>query len=131
MVTKFNEPPNLSIEYWSDTTDKRVTYYSNKQDDLKPRYALNVLVEMANQSDLDLDFYLNGISLGRIGRDTQFLYTTNKNITSFGQEDNYDEVITRIIANSKFKPEYDKEKLKKTKEEVEALKQNKLNLIND
>ena len=53
---KFNEPPNLSIEYWSDTTDKRVTYYSNKQDDLKPRYALNVLVEMANQSDLDLDF---------------------------------------------------------------------------
>lgn len=120
---KFNEPPNLSIEYWSDTTDKRVTYYSNKQDDLKPRYALNVLVEMANQSDLDLDFYLNGISLGRIGRDTQFLYTTNKNITSFGQEDNYDEVITRIIATSKFKPEYDKEKLKKKqKEEVEALK---------
>lgn len=120
---KFNEPPNLSIEYWSDTTDKRVTYYSNKQDDLKPRYALNVLVEMANQSDLDLDFYLNGISLGRIGRDTQFLYTTNKNITSFGQEDNYDEVITRIIATSKFKPEYDKKKLKKKqKEEVEALK---------
>ena len=61
---------------------------------------------------------------GRLGTDTQFIYTTNKNITSFSQEENYDDIITRVTVTSKFKPDVDKEKIKQQQtNELNALKE--------
>lgn len=79
---------------------------------------------MAKQSNLDLDFNVDRISFGRLGTDTQFIYTTNKNITSFSQEENYDDVITRVTVTSKFKPDVDREKIKQQQtNELNALKE--------
>lgn len=111
------------IYTWSNITDKRVTYYSQKKDNQKERLALNVLFEMANELQYDLDFHERTVSLGKVGRETQYIYTANKNITSYSQEENYDEVVTRITATSTFKPEFDKEKLKQQHQaELEELK---------
>ena len=38
---------------------------------------------MAKQSNLDLDFNVDRISFGRLGTDTQFIYTTNKILLHF------------------------------------------------
>ena len=108
----------------SNVTNKQVRYQSFTKENDKDRYALNVLFEMAKQSNLDLDFNVDRISFGRLGTDTQFIYTTNKNITSFSQEENYDDIITRVTVTSKFKPDVDKEKIKQQQtNELNALKE--------
>lgn len=123
-VQSFKTPPNLSVKYWSNVTNKQVRYQSFTKENDKDRYALNVLFEMAKQSNLDLDFNVDRISFGRLGTDTQFIYTTNKNITSFSQEENYDDIITRVTVTSKFKPDVDKEKIKQQQtNELNALKE--------
>lgn len=82
-VQSFKTPPNLSVKYWSNVTNKQVRYQSFTKENDKDRYALNVLFEMAKQSNLDLDFNVDRISFGRLGTDTQFIYTTNKILLHF------------------------------------------------
>ena len=73
-VQSFKTPPNLSVKYWSNVTNKQVRYQSFTKENDKDRYALNVLFEMAKQSNLDLDFNVDRI-FGRLGTDdTVYLY---------------------------------------------------------
>ncbi len=112
--------------YYSDI--KKINSYSTFKDykDKELKNSFKILGEIADTYSADIDLHDNQISLlNKLGKDTEEVLTTAKNISEFVNSSNADEIITRIHASSTFKvgDKEDKDNLKeKHRREMEALR---------
>lgn len=101
-----------------------ITFKDEKDDSLKTSFDL--FGKIADTFNGDIDMHNNRISiLKKLGRDTEEVLTTAKNITSFVTSSNADDIVTRLYVTSTFRvgDKEDKEKLKeKHKLEMQALR---------
>lgn len=101
-----------------------ITFKDEKDDSLKTSFDL--FGKIADTFNGDIDMHNNRISiLKKLGRDTEEVLTTAKNITSFVTSSNADDIVTRLYVTSTFRvgEKDDKEKLKeKHKLEMQALR---------
>ena len=101
-----------------------ITFKDEKDDSLKTSFDL--FGKIADTFNGDIDMHNNRISiLKKLGRDTEEVLTTAKNITSFVTSSNADDIVTRLYVTSTFRvgDKDDKEKLKeKHKLEMQALR---------
>lgn len=101
-----------------------ITYKDEKDTSLKSSFDL--FGKIADTFNGDIDMYNNRISiLKKLGRDTEEVLTTAKNITSFVTSSNADDIVTRLYVTSTFRvgDKEDKEKLKeKHRLEMQALR---------
>ena len=101
-----------------------ITYKDEKDTSLKSSFDL--FGKIADTFNGDIDMHNNRISiLKKLGRDTEEVLTTAKNITSFVTSSNADDIVTRLYVTSTFRvgDKEDKEKLKeKHRLEMQALR---------
>lgn len=101
-----------------------ITYKDEKDTFLKSSFDL--FGKIADTFNGDIDMHNNRISiLKKLGRDTEEVLTTAKNITSFVTSSNADDIVTRLYVTSTFRvgDKEDKEKLKeKHRLEMQALR---------
>lgn len=101
-----------------------ITFKDEKDTSLKSSFEL--FGKIADTFNGDIDMHNNRISiLKKLGRDTEEVLTTAKNITSFVTSSNADDIVTRLYVTSTFRvgDKDDKEKLKeKHKLEMQALR---------
>lgn len=90
--------------YFSDITESN-SFISNKRDtDSQLRTSFDLLGDIADTYSGDIDMHDNQISiLKKLGQDTEEVLTTAKNITSFVNTSNADDIVTRLYATSTFK----------------------------
>lgn len=120
----------MSIEkgfsWFSDIKEPNsfITYKDEKDTSLKSSFDL--FGKIADTFNGDIDMHNNRISiLKKLGRDTEEVLTTAKNITSFVTSSNADDIVTRLYVTSTFRvgDKEDKEKLKeKHRLEMQALR---------
>lgn len=105
-------------------TNSFITFKDEKDTSLKSSFDL--FGKIADTFNGDIDMHINRISiLKKLGRDTEEVLTTAKNITSFVTSSNADDIVTRLYVTSTFRvgDKEDKEKLKeKHRLEMQALR---------
>ena len=120
------------------SSEKDFSYYSNISDinsfstykdekDNQPKSSFDLLGEIASLYSADIDMHDKQISLLRkLGRDTEEVLTTAKNISEFVNTSNSNEIVTRIYATTTFRvgDKDDKKDLQaRHREELRALRQ--------
>nr|DAJ25707.1 MAG TPA: tail protein [Caudoviricetes sp.] len=103
------------FSYYSDINAINSFVSHNDDADNKLRTSFELLGEIADTYSADIDMHDKQISLlERLGRDTEEVLTTAKNISEFVNTSNSDEIVTRIYASSTFKvgDKYDKKDLR-------------------
>lgn len=127
-------------EWYSNflSSEKDFSYYSNinainsfvshnDDTDNKLRTSFELLGGIADTYSADIDMHDKQISLlERLGRDTEEVLTTAKNISEFVNTSNSDEIVTRIYASSTFKvgDKYDKKDLREQhRQQLKALRE--------
>ena len=115
------------FSYYSDISD--INSFSTYKDekDSQPKGSFELLGEIASVYSADIDMHNKQISLLRkLGRDTEEVLTTAKNISEFVNTSNSDEIVTRIYATTTFRvgDKDDKKDLQaRHREELRALRQ--------
>ena len=115
------------FSYYSDISD--INSFSTYKDekDGQPKSSFDLLGEIASVYSADIDMHDKQISLLRkLGRDTEEVLTTAKNISEFVNTSNSDEIVTRIYATATFRvgDKDDKKDLQaRHREELRALRQ--------
>ena len=115
------------FSYYSDISDiNSFSTYKDEKDN-QPKSSFDLLGEIANLYSADIDMHDKQISLLRkLGRDTEEVLTTAKNISEFVNTSNSDEIVTRIYATTTFRvgDKDDKKDLQaRHREELRALRQ--------
>ena len=115
------------FSYYSDIIDiNSFSTYKDEKDN-QPKSSFDLLGEIASLYSADIDMHDKQISLLRkLGRDTEEVLTTAKNISEFVNTSNSDEIITRIYATATFRvgDKNDKKDLQaRHREELRALRQ--------
>ena len=115
------------FSYYSDISD--INSFSTYKDEKDNQYkgSFELLGEIASLYSADIDMHDKQISLLRkLGRDTEEVLTTAKNISEFVNTSNSDEIVTRIYATTTFRvgDKDDKKDLQaRHREELRALRQ--------
>ena len=115
------------FSYYSDISDiNSFSTYKDEKDN-QPKLSFDLLGEIASVYSADIDMHDKQISLLRkLGRDTEEVLTTAKNISEFVNTSNSDEIVTRIYATTTFRVG-DKDEKKdlqaRHREELRALRQ--------
>ena len=115
------------FSYYSDIIDiNSFSTYKDEKDN-QPKSSFDLLGEIASVYSADIDMHDKQISLLRkLGRDTEEVLTTAKNISEFVNTSNSDEIVTRIYATTTFRvgDKDDKKDLQaRHREELRALRQ--------
>ena len=115
------------FSYYSDISDiNSFSTYKDEKDN-QPKSSFDLLGEIASVYSADIDMHDKQISLLRkLGRDTEEVLTTAKNISEFINTSNSDEIVTRIYATTTFRvgDKDDKKDLQaRHREELRALRQ--------
>lgn len=115
------------FSYYSDIIDiNSFSTYKDEKDN-QPKSSFDLLGEIASLYSADIDMHDKQISLLRkLGRDTEEVLTTAKNISEFVNTSNSDEIVTRIYATTTFRVgDKDEKKDLQTRhrEELRALRQ--------
>ena len=113
--------------YYSDVSGiNSFSTYKDEKDN-QPKVSFELLGEIASVYSADIDMHDKQISLLRkLGRDTEEVLTTAKNISEFVNTSNSDEIVTRIYATTTFRvgDKDDKKDLQaRHREELRALRQ--------
>lgn len=115
------------FSYYSDIADTNSFSSYKDEKDSQPKVSFELLGEIANLYSADIDMHDKQISLlSKLGRDTEEVLTTAKNISEFVNTSNSDEIVTRIYATATFKvgDKDDKKDLQvRHREELRALRQ--------
>ena len=115
------------FSYYSDITAINSFVSHNDDTDNKLRTSFELLGGIADTYSADIDMHDKQISLlERLGRDTEEVLTTAKNISEFVNTSNSDEIVTRIYASSTFKvgDKYDKKDLREQhRQQLKALRE--------
>lgn len=115
------------FSYYSDINAINSFVSHNDDADNKLRTSFELLGEIADTYSADIDMHDKQISLlERLGRDTEEVLTTAKNISEFVNTSNSDEIVTRIYASSTFKvgDKYDKKDLREQhRQQLKALRE--------
>ncbi len=115
------------FSYYSDISNiNSFSTYKDEKDN-QPKLSFDLLGEIASAYSADIDMHDKQISLLRkLGRDTEEVLTTAKNISEFINTSNSDEIVTRIYATTTFRVG-DKDEKKdlqaRHREELRALRQ--------
>lgn len=115
------------FSYYSDISDiNSFSTYKDEKDN-QTKSSFDLLGEIASVYSADIDMHDKQISLLRkLGRDTEEVLTTAKNISEFINTSNSDEIVTRIYATTTFRvgDKDDKKDLQaRHREELRALRQ--------
>ena len=115
------------FSYYSDIIDiNSFSTYKDEKDN-QPKSSFDLLGEIASLYSADIDMHDKQINLLRkLGRDTEEVLTTAKNISEFVNTSNSDEIVTRIYATATFRvgDKDDKKDLQaRHREELRALRQ--------
>ena len=115
------------FSYYSDISGiNSFSTYTDEKDN-QPKSSFDLLGEIASVYSADIDMHDKQISLLRkLGRDTEEVLTTAKNISEFVNTSNSDEIVTRIYATTTFRvgDKDDKKDLQaRHREELRALRQ--------
>ena len=115
------------FSYYSDISNiNSFSTYKDEKDN-QPKLSFDLLGEIASVYSADIDMHDKQISLLRkLGRDTEEVLTTAKNISEFVNTSNSDEIVTRIYATATFRvgDKDDKKDLQaRHREELRALRQ--------
>ena len=115
------------FSYYSDINAINSFVSHNDDTDNKLRTSFELLGGIADIYSADIDMHDKQISLlERLGRDTEEVLTTAKNISEFVNTSNSDEIVTRIYASSTFKvgDKYDKKDLREQhRQQLKALRE--------
>ena len=115
------------FSYYSDINAINSFVSHNDDTDNKLRTSFELLGGIADTYSADIDMHDKQISLlERLGRDTEEVLTTAKNISEFVNTSNSDEIVTRIYACSTFKvgDKYDKKDLREQhRQQLKALRE--------
>lgn len=115
------------FSYYSDINSINSFVSHNDDTDNKLRTSFELLGGIADTYSADIDMHDKQISLlERLGRDTEEVLTTAKNISEFVNTSNSDEIVTRIYASSTFKvgDKYDKKDLREQhRQQLKALRE--------
>lgn len=115
------------FSYYSDINAINSFVSHNDDTDNKLRTSFELLGGIADTYSADIDMHDKQISLLEcLGRDTEEVLTTAKNISEFVNTSNSDEIVTRIYASSTFKvgDKYDKKDLREQhREQLKALRE--------
>lgn len=115
------------FSYYSDINAINSFVSHNDDTDNKLRTSFELLGGIADTYSADIDMHDKQISLLRkLGRDTEEVLTTAKNISEFVNTSNSDEIVTRIYATTTFRvgDKDDKKDLQaRHREELRALRQ--------
>ena len=115
------------FSYSSDINAINSFVSHNDDTDNKLRTSFELLGGIADTYSADIDMHDKQISLlERLGRDTEEVLTTAKNISEFVNTSNSDEIVTRIYASSTFKvgDKYDKKDLREQhRQQLKALRE--------
>ena len=115
------------FSYYSDIDDTNSFSTYKDEKDNQPKVSFELLGEIASLYSADIDMHDKQISLlSKLGRDTEEVLTTAKNISEFVNTSNSDEIVTRIYATATFKvgDKEDKTDLQaRHREELRALRQ--------
>lgn len=115
------------FSYYSDINAVNSFVSHNDDTDNKLRTSFELLGGIADTYSADIDMHDKQISLlERLGRDTEEVLTTAKNISEFVNTSNSDEIVTRIYASSTFKvgDKYDKKDLREQhRQQLKALRE--------
>ena len=115
------------FSYYSDINAINSFVSHNDDTDNKLRTSFELLGEIADTYSADIDMHDKQISLlERLGKDTEEVLTTAKNISEFVNTSNSDEIVTRIYASSTFKvgDKYDKKDLREQhRQQLKALRE--------
>lgn len=115
------------FSYYSDINAINSFVSHNDDTDNKLRTSFELLGGIADTYSADIDMHDKQISLlERLGRDTEEVLTTAKNISEFVNISNSDEIVTRIYASSTFKvgDKYDKKDLREQhRQQLKALRE--------
>lgn len=115
------------FSYYSDIIAINSFVSHNDDTDNKLRTSFELLGGIADTYSADIDMHDKQISLlERLGRDTEEVLTTAKNISEFVNTSNSDEIVTRIYASSTFKvgDKYDKKDLREQhRQQLKALRE--------
>lgn len=115
------------FSYYSDIIDiNSFSTYKDEKDN-QPKSSFDLLGEIASLYSADIDMHDKQISLLRkLGRDTEEVLTTAKNISEFVNTSNSDEIVTRIYATTTFRvgdKDDKKDSQARHREELRALRQ--------
>ena len=115
------------FSYYSDINAINSFVSHTDDTDNKLRTSFELLGGIADTYSADIDMHDKQISLlERLGRDTEEVLTTAKNISEFVNTSNSDEIVTRIYASSTFKvgDKYDKKDLREQhRQQLKALRE--------
>ena len=115
------------FSYYSDINAINSFVSHNDDTDNKLRTSFELLGGIADTYSADIDMHDKQISLlERLGRDTEEVLTTAKNISEFVNTSNSDEIVTRIYVSSTFKvgDKYDKKDLREQhRQQLKALRE--------
>ena len=115
------------FSYYSDINAINSFVSHNDDTDNKLRTSFELLGGIADTYSADIDMHDKQLSLlERLGRDTEEVLTTAKNISEFVNTSNSDEIVTRIYASSTFKvgDKYDKKDLREQhRQQLKALRE--------
>lgn len=113
--------------YWSDITQTNSFATFKNENDTQSKTAFDLLGQIADTFKGDIDLHDSQINvLKKLGTDTQEVLTTAKNISSFVNSSNIDDIVTRLYVTSTFKvgDKEDKKELKEQhKKELAALRE--------
>ena len=139
-ISLIDRTPQMVLDAWRAamlTEDTELTVestlrgtmtYTTKEDaeDNDVKKVLAMLFDIAEKAGGAIDAVGKHIKLvERLGEDKEIVLTTDKNVTELVNFENAEDLITRIHAQSTFKPDFDKEELKKQQRaEREVLKAN-------
>jgi len=113
--------------YWSDITRTNSFATFKNENDTQSKTAFDLLGQIADTFKGDIDLHDSQINvLKKLGTDTQEVLTTAKNISSFVNSSNIDDIVTRLYVTSTFKvgDKEDKKELREQhKKELAALRE--------
>lgn len=113
--------------YWSDITQTNSFATFKNENDTQNKTAFDLLGQIADTFKGDIDLHDSQINvLKKLGTDTQEVLTTAKNISSFVNSSNIDDIVTRLYVTSTFKvgDKEDKKALREQhKKELAALRE--------
>ena len=112
---------------WSDITQTNSFATFKNENDTQSKTAFDLLGQIADTFKGDIDLHDSQINvLKKLGTDTQEVLTTAKNISSFVNSSNIDDIVTRLYVTSTFKvgDKEDKKELREQhKKELAALRE--------
>ena len=113
--------------YWSDITQTNSFATFKNENATQSKTAFDLLGQIADTFKGDIDLHDSQINvLKKLGTDTQEVLTTAKNISSFVNSSNIDDIVTRLYVTSTFKvgDKEDKKELREQhKKELAALRE--------